>query len=38
VASGDLVVPFIGFDDLVAAKKASGRHIDLNDIERLGSG
>lgn len=32
---GGVVVPFISLDDLKAAKKASGRHQDLADLENL---
>lgn len=35
VALSDLEISVIGFDDLIAAKKASGRHIDLHDVDRL---
>ncbi|MCH7722830.1 MAG: hypothetical protein IIC76_05740 [Bacteroidetes bacterium] len=31
----DVTISFIGLEDLKQNKKASGRHIDLNDLERL---
>ncbi|MCH9030460.1 MAG: hypothetical protein IH819_12840 [Bacteroidetes bacterium] len=31
----DVKISFIGLEDLKQNKKASGRHIDLNDLERL---
>lgn len=33
---GSLMVPFLGRDDLVRNKRATGRHKDLGDIEALG--
>lgn len=35
---GGLAVPFIGRDDLVENKRASGRAQDLADVEALDSG
>ena len=32
---GGLTIHYIGFDDLIKNKKASGRHKDLSDIENL---
>jgi len=32
---GGLVVPFVGLEDLKAAKRAAGRHRDWDDLEHL---
>ena len=32
---GDVMVSLIGFDDLIENKKASGRHKDIDDLEKL---
>ncbi len=33
---GETPVPFIGRDQLISNKRASGRHKDLADVEALG--
>jgi hypothetical protein len=33
---GQLAIPFLGRDDLIRNKRASGRYKDLGDIEALG--
>lgn len=32
---GDISIPIIALEDLKDNKRASGRHIDLNDLENL---